>query len=41
MTAEEVYVLLEQAGIEFELVESFEGVRFIRIEVDDTVEDDE
>lgn len=41
MTAEEVYVLLEQAGIEFEIIEIFEGSRFIRIEVDDTVEDDE
>lgn len=41
MTAEEVYVLLEQAGIEFEIIEIFEGSRFIRIEVDETEGDDE
>jgi hypothetical protein len=33
MTAMELYELLNKAGIEYEVVEIFEGARFIRVEV--------
>jgi len=36
MTAEELYKLLDSAGIDYELVEIFEGARFIRVEVQET-----
>ena len=39
MTAEELYELLDKAGIEYDLVEIFEGVRIVRIEVDEESED--
>jgi len=35
MTAQELYELLDKAGIEYDLVEIFEGVRIVRIEVDE------
>jgi hypothetical protein len=33
MTAMELYELLNKAGVEYEVVEIFEGARFIRVEV--------
>lgn len=35
MTAQEVYALLDAAGVDYEVVEIFDGARFIRIEVDE------
>ena len=39
MTAQEVYELLDKAGIDFEVVEIFEGVRILRVVVYEEVED--
>lgn len=36
MTAQELYNLLDKAGIEYEVVEIFEGARWLRIEVEET-----
>ncbi len=36
MTPEELYALLDKAGIEYEVVEIFEGARWLRIEVEET-----
>lgn len=33
MTAIELYDLLNKAGVDFEVIEIFEGARFIRVEV--------
>ena len=33
MTPQELYALLDKAGIEYEVTEVFEGVRYLRIEV--------
>lgn len=38
MTAQELYELLDKAGIDYEIVEIFEGSRFIRIEVEEDAE---
>lgn len=35
MTAQELYTLLENAGIDFELVQIFEGARILTIKVDE------
>lgn len=35
MTAEQLYDLLEKAGIEFDVVEVFEGLRIISIQVEE------
>lgn len=35
MTAIELYKLLDDAGVEYELVEIFEGARWLRIEVEE------
>jgi hypothetical protein len=35
MTPEELYALLDKAGIEYEVVEIFEGARWLRIEVEE------
>jgi hypothetical protein len=35
MTAEQLYKLLDDAGVEYELVEIFEGARWLRIEVEE------
>jgi hypothetical protein len=35
MTAMEIYELLNKAAVDFEVVEIFEGSRFIRIEVEE------
>jgi hypothetical protein len=40
MTAQEVYELLDKAGIDFEVVEIFEGVRILRVVVYEEVEED-
>jgi hypothetical protein len=37
-TPKELYDLLGRAGIDYEVVEMFEGVRVFRIEVDERVE---
>ena len=33
MTAKEIYELLDKAGVDYEVIEIFEGARFIRVEV--------
>jgi glutaredoxin-related protein len=33
MTAQELYELLDKAGVDYEVVEIFEGARWLRIEV--------
>ena len=38
MTPHELYEVLDNAGIEYEVVEIFEGVRLLRIEVNDETE---
>jgi hypothetical protein len=35
MTAKELYALLDSADFEFDVIEIFEGVRVLRIEVND------
>ena len=35
MTAQELYALLDKAGVEYEVVEIFEGARFVRVVVDE------
>jgi hypothetical protein len=37
-TPKELYDLLDRAGIDYEVVEMFEGIRVFRIEVDERVE---
>ena len=39
MTAQEMYELLDKAGIDYEVVEVFEGARFLRVVVDEAEED--
>lgn len=39
MTPEELYALLEKAGVEFEVVEIFEGARTLRVVVNDNYEE--
>ena len=39
MTPTQLYDLLEKAGVEYEIVEIFEGVRILSIEVDDNKEE--
>jgi hypothetical protein len=40
MTPTQLYDLLEKAGVEYEIVEIFEGVRILSIEVDDNKEEE-
>ncbi len=40
MTPTELYDLLEKADVEYEIVEIFEGVRILSIEVNDDKEDE-
>jgi hypothetical protein len=40
MTPKELYELLDKAGLEYEIVEIFEGVRVLRIEVEDGDEEE-
>ena len=35
MTAQELYEALKKAGIDFDLIEIFEGIRWLSFEVDD------
>jgi hypothetical protein len=35
MTAMELYELLNKAGIDYDIIEIFEGARFLRIEVEE------
>ena len=39
MPPKELYDLLDRAGIQYEVVEIFEGVRFLRIEVEEEDKD--
>ena len=41
MKAEELYSLLEANGIDFEIIEIFEGVRLLSIQVNDESSDEE
>jgi hypothetical protein len=41
MTATELYQALDKAGIEYEVVEIFEGARWLRIEVEEENETEE
>ena len=41
MTPTELYTLLDDAGVDYEVVEIFEGARYLRIEVRDEEEDEE
>lgn len=41
MTAAELYQALDKAGIEYEVVEIFEGARWLRIEVEEVDETEE
>lgn len=36
MTAQEMYDLLDKAGIDYEVVEIFEGARYLRVDVTET-----
>ena len=40
MTPSELYDALDRAGVDYEIVEIFEGVRVIRVQVDDEQIDD-
>ena len=33
MTPQELYDLLDKAGVDYEVIEIFEGARFLRVEV--------
>ena len=39
MTPKELYELLDKAGVDYEVVEIFEGARFIRVVVEEESED--
>ena len=39
MTAKELYELLDRAGVDYEVIEIFEGSRFIRVEVEEEKEE--
>ena len=41
MTPKELYELLDKAGFEYDILEIFEGVRVLRIEVEDGDEEDD
>jgi len=41
MIPKELYELLDKAGVEYDIVEIFEGVRVLRIEVEDGDEEDD
>lgn len=40
MTPAELYDALDRAGVDYEIVEIFEGARVIRVQVDDEQTDD-
>ena len=35
MTPQELYALLDKAGVEYELIEIFEGARYLRVVVNE------
>ena len=39
MTPQELYAALDQLGIDYEVIEIFEGARFIRVEVEEAEEE--
>lgn len=39
MTATELYELLDNAGVEYEVTEMYEGVRYLRVLVNDPEEE--
>jgi len=39
MTPTELYTLLDDAGVDYEVVEIFEGARYLRIEVLESIEE--
>lgn len=39
MTPDELYELLDKAGVDYEVVEIFEGARFLRVVVNEAEED--
>jgi hypothetical protein len=41
MTAQELYELLDKAGCDYEVVEVFEGARWIRFDVEEQEENEE
>ena len=41
MSPEKLYALLDAMGIEYEVVDIFEGLRILRIEVNDEDDDEE
>ena len=40
MTPTKLYELLDQAGIEFDIIEIFEGVRFLRVVVEEETDNE-
>ena len=40
MTPQELYALLDKAGVDYEVIEIFEGSRFLRVVVDEVNEDE-
>jgi len=41
MTPQKLYELLDKAGLDYEVVEVFEGVRWIRFDVEEEEENEE
>jgi hypothetical protein len=41
MTPQELYELLDKAGLDYEVVEVFEGARWIRFDVEEEEENEE
>lgn len=40
MTPTELYNLLDKAGVDYEVVEIFEGARWLRVEVEEQTDDE-
>jgi len=40
MTAQEIYEALDKAGIDFEVVEIFEGCRWLRFDVEEETDEE-
>ena len=40
MTPKELYDLLDKAGVEYEVVEIFEGSRWLRIDIDEETDNE-
>jgi len=41
MTPQELYELLDKAGLDYDVVEVFEGIRWIRFDVEEEEENEE